>query len=144
MSLLWGPADLLSGITVHALTSSEGDSDSASGGVLAISRDSWRIKEALRQNTVVAIKAETGSGKTMLGPQYLRHEVGSWPVLIVQKSCFAAEMVVKSLVESQHLDKDHLHLRTGIHEDDVFCNSNHSGTQYSVITYGILYEWLRT
>ena len=140
MSLLWGPADLLSGFTVHALKTSEGDSDLASRGFLPISRDAWRIKEAIRENIVVAIKAETGSGKTMLGPQFLREEVGGWPVLIVQKSCFAAEMVVKSLVESQHLYKDHLHLRTGIHETDVFC---HSGTQFSVITYGTLYEWLR-
>ena len=125
MSLLWG------------------DSDLASSNCLPISRDSWRIKEAIRQNTVVAIKAEPGSGKTMLGAQCLRQEVGSWPVLIVQKSCCAAEMVVKSLVESQKLDRRHLHLRTGLHETDVFCDANHSVTQYSVITYGILYEWFK-
>ena len=125
MSLLWG------------------DSDLASENCLPIFGDSWRIKEAVKQNTVVAIKAEPGSGKTMLGAQCLRQEVGSWPVLIVQKSCCAAEMVLKSLVESQNLVRRHLHLHTGLHDTDVFCDANHSGTQYSVITYGILYEWFK-
>jgi hypothetical protein len=87
----------------------------------------------------VAIKAETGSGKTMQGPQYLRQEVQLWPVLIVQKSCFAAELVVKSLVEGFGLQRRHLQLRTGLHEKDPFSPA----IQYSVITYGILWEWLR-
>ena len=141
MCLLWDAADQLSGITVLAQPSSVGDSDLAVTDTLPISRDEQHIKQAIRDNTVVAIKAETGSGKTMLGPQFLRQEVRRWPVLIVQKSCFAAEKVVQSLVESQRLVKDQLHLRTGIHESDFFCPS---GTQFSVITYGILYEWLRT
>ena len=146
MSLLWGAADQLSGITVHALPPSVGDSDLAFTDTLPISRDEWHIKQAIRENTVVAIKAETGSGKTMLGPQFLRQEVGRWPVLIVQKSCFAAEKVVQSLVESQHLVKDQLHLRTGIHESGTKFSSAtfSSATHFSVITYGILYEWLRT
>ena len=94
---------------------------------------------AIRAHTVVAIKAETASGKTMKGPQYLSQEVNS-PVLIVQKSCLAADLVVSSLVEAFDLDRRHLHLRTGLHDTDAFCHA----TWYSVITYGILWEWLRT
>ena len=146
MSLLWGAADQLSGITVHALPPSVGDSDLAFTDTLPISRDEWHIKQAIRENTVVAIKAETGSGKTMLGPQFLRQEVGRWPVLIVQKSCFAAEKVVQSLVECQDFRKAQLHLRTGNHESGTdFASSTFSkATHFSVVTYGILYQWLRT
>ena len=140
MALVWRPDELPSRCSVHALTPSEGDSDLASGQRLPIERDSWKIKQAIRENTVVAIKAETASGKTMQGPQYLRREVQLWPVLIVQKSCFAAELVVKSLVEGFGLQRCHLQLRTGLHEKDPFSPA----IQYSVITYGILWEWLRT
>ena len=140
MTLVWCPEELPSGCTVHVLNPSEGDSDLASSNRLPIERDSWNIKTAIREHIVVAIKAETASGKTMLGPQYLRQEVQSWPVLIVQKSCFAAELVVNSLVEAFDLRRRHLHLRTGLHDADAFCPA----TQYSFITYGILYEWLRT
>ena len=95
---------------------------------------------AIRAHTVVAIKAETGSGKMMKGPQYLSQEVNSAPVLIVQKSCLAADLVVSSLVEAFDLDRRHSHLRSGLHDADAFCRA----TRYSVITYGILWEWLRT
>ena len=146
MSLLWGAADQLSGITVLAQPPSVGDSDLAFTDTLPISRDEWHIKQAIRENTVVAIKAETGSGKTMLGPQFLRQEVGNWPVLIVQKSCFAAEKVVQSLVECQDFRKAQLHLRTGNHEyGTAFASSTFSkATHFSVVTYGILFQWLRT
>ena len=140
MALVWRPDELPSRCSVHELTPSVGDSDVASGQCLPIERDSWQIRQAIRENTVVAIKAETASGKTMQGPQYLRREVKEWPVLIVQKSCFAAELVVKSLVEGFGLQRRHLQLRTGLHEKDPFSPA----IQYSVITYGILWEWLRT
>ena len=140
MALVWWPEELPSGCTVHALNPSVGDSDLASGRCLPIERDSWQIRQAIRDNTVVAIKAETASGKTMQGPQYLRREVNGWPVLIVQKSCFAADLVVNSLVEAFDLDRRHLHLRSGLHDQDAFSRA----TRYSVITYGILWEWLRT
>ena len=140
MALVWRPEELPPGCTVQALNHSVGDSDVASGKSLPIERDSWKIKTAIREHTVVAIKAETASGKTMQGPQYLRQEVHCWPVLIVQKSCFAAELVVNSLVEGFGLDRCHLQLRTGLHEKDPFSPA----IQYSVITYGILWEWLRT
>ena len=71
-------------------------------------------------------------------PQYLRDEVKKWPVLIVQKSCLAAEKVVDSLVEEFKVNRRDLHLRTGNHDAESFQN----WTQYSVITYGILWEWL--
>ena len=140
MAPVWWPEELPPGCTVHALNHSECDSDLASGHRLPIERDSWQIKNAIREHTVVAIKAETASGKTMQGPQYLRQEVHCWPVLIVQKSCFAAELVVNSLVEGFGYDRRHLQLRTGLHDKDAFSPA----IQYSVITYGILWEWLRT
>jgi hypothetical protein len=141
MALVWRPDELPSRCSVHVLTPSVGDSDLASGQCLPIERDSWQIRQAIRENTVVAIKAETASGKTMQGPQYLRQEVHCWPVLIVQKSCFAADLVVNSLVEAFDLDRRHLHLRSGLHDQDAFSRAT---TRYSVITYGILWEWLRT
>jgi len=146
MSLLWCAADQLSGIQVKSLESSVGDSELALSETLPIARDEGDIKKAIRENTVVAIKAETGSGKTMLGPQFLRQQVGNWPVLIVQKSCFAAERVVQSLVECQGSVKARLHLRTGNHESGTdFSSATFSNaTHFSVVTYGILNEWLRT
>ena len=146
MSLLWGAGDQLSGIQVRSLSPSVGDSELALSNTLPIARDEGDIKKAIRENTVVAIKAQTGSGKTMLGPQFLRQEVGNWPVLIVQKSCFAAEKVVQSLVECQDFRKAQLHLRTGNHESGTdFASSTFSkATHFSVVTYGILFQWLRT
>ena len=138
MSLVWEDHELPPGCTVQALQHSDRDL-SLAAGILPIERDAWQIKSAIRGHTVVAIKAETGSGKTMKGPQYLREEVNHWPVLIVQKSCLAAEKVVSSLEEGFHLDRSHLHLRTGIHDAESF----QAWTRYSVITYGILWEWLR-
>ena len=140
MALVWGSAELPPGCTVQALKPSVGDSDLASGNFLPIERDSWNIRNAIRAHTVVAIKAETGSGKTMKGPQYLSQEVHSAPVLIVQKSCLVADLVVRSLVDAFATDRSCLHLRTGVYDKDTFCNA----TWYSVITYGILWEWLRT
>ena len=139
MALVWGHHELPPGCSVQALHHSESDSSLASGNFLPIERDAWKIKSAIREHTVVAIKAETGSGKTMKGPQYLREEVNHWPVLIVQKSCLSAEKVVSSLEEGFHLDRSHLHLRTGIYDAASF----QAWTRYSVITYGILWEWLR-
>ena len=141
MALVWGDHELPPGCSVQALQHSESDSSLASGKYLPIERDSWKIKTAIREHTVVAIKAETGSGKTMKGPQYLSDEVNHAPVLIVQKSCFAADLVVNSLVEAFDLDRRHLHLRSGLHDQDAFSRAT---TRYSVITYGILWEWLRT
>ena len=140
MALVWGPAELLPGCTVQALNPYVGDSELASGNSLPIERDSWKIRMVIRAHTEVAIKAETGSGKTMKGPQYLSQEVNSAPILIVQKSCLAADLVVSSLVEAFGVDRSHLYLRTGLYDADAFCHA----TWYSVITYGILWEWLRT
>ena len=140
MALVWCPEELPPGCTVQALKHSVADPSLASGRTLPIEPDAWKIKMAIRAHTVVAIKAETASGKTMKGPQYLSQEVNSAPVLIVQKSCLAADLVVSSLVEAFDLDRRHLHLRTGLHDKDAFCHA----TWYSVITYGILWEWLRT
>ena len=139
MALVWRPHELPPGCSVQALHHSESDSSLASGTSLPIERDSWEIKTAIREHTVVAIKAETGSGKTMKGPQYLSEEVNHAPVLIVQKSCLAADKVVSSLEEGFDLDRSHLHLRTGLYDADSF----EYWTWYSVITYGILWEWLR-
>ena len=141
MSLVWLPCELPEGCTVKKLDHSQGDEELSSGKFLPIERDELRIKHQIRRNSVVAIKAETGSGKTMKGPQYLREEVSDWPVPIVQKSCLAADLVVQSLVEAFNIPRDRLHLRTGIHDTDTFHDLS---TGYSVITYGILWEWLPT
>ena len=138
MSLVWEDHELPPECTVQALQPSDCDL-SLAAGMLPVERDEWPIKTAIREHTVVAVKAETGSGKTMKVPQYLREEVNKWPVLIVQKSCLAAERVVSSLEEGFHLDRRLLHLRTGNHDAESFQNWTH----YSVITYGILWEWLR-
>ena len=138
MALVWQPNELPAGFQVHALRSSGSDPAFVSGHVLPIEGKVWEIKTAIRQHTVVAIKAETGSGKTMKGPQYLSQEVGK-PVLIVEVSCLAAEKVVSSLTEGFGVERSHLHLRSGIYDLDTF----HDGTRFSVITYGMLWEWLR-
>ena len=139
MALVWGHHDLPPGCSVQALRHFESDSSFASGQLLPIERKAWEIKTAIRENTVVAIKAETGSGKTMKGPQYLSEEVNYAPVLIVEVSCLAAEKVVSSLAEGFGVERCHLHLRSGIYDKDTF----QTWTWFSVITYGILWEWLR-
>ena len=139
MSLVWDQNELPTGCHVKALSPSESDPSFASGQVLPIDHKAWEIKTAIRENTVVAIKAQTGSGKTMKGPQYLSEEVNYAPVLIVEVSCLAAEKVVSSLAEGFGVERCHLHLRSGIYDKDTF----ETWTWFSVITYGILWEWLR-
>ena len=96
MALVWRQEELPSGCSMTVLSHSLGSDDGCSDR-LPIEQDSGIILRAIRENSVVAIKAETGSGKTMKGPEYLRKEVQRWPVLIMQKSCFAAELVVQAL-----------------------------------------------
>ena len=139
MALVWQQAELPPGCTLTVLSHSPGISDPLAYQSLPIEQDSGKILHAIRERSVVAIKAETGSGKTMKGPEYLRNEVQGWLVLIVQKSCFAAELVVESLKNVFGWSVDRLHLKTGVHDAEAQLNKR--WTQLSVITYGISWEW---
>ena len=74
----------------------------------------------------------------MKGPEYLLKEVQGWPVLIMQKSCFAAESVLTSLKTAFSWPEERLHLKTGVRDAEA---PFHRWTQFSVITYCILWEW---
>ena len=95
--------------------------------------------QLIRDNSVSAIKAETGSGKTMKGPAYLQSVVAPRPVVIVQKSCFAAASVFSSLRDAFAWPDKRLHLKTGLHDAEAGFDSY--WTQLSIITYGVLWEW---
>ena len=107
--------------------------------MLPIQQDETKILQSIRDNSVCAIKAETGSGKTMKGPAYLLSVVDPRPVVIVQKSCFAAASVFSSLKDAFDWPAYRRHLKTGLHDADAPFDPK--WTQLSIITYGILWEW---
>ena len=107
--------------------------------MLPIQQDENKILQLIRDNSVSAIKAETGSGKTMKGPAYLKSVVDPLPVFIVQKSCFAAASVFSSLRDAFAWPEKRLHLKTGLHDAEAPFHSYL--TQLSIITYGVLWEW---
>ena len=104
------------------------------------------IQVWLGKHVVGGLKAETGCGKTMVMPEELykylaeRSDTYSPAILLVQKNVYTAEKVVDSLVQAFGWRRHRLHLRTGRHETDRF---EQGWTQLSVITYGILWEWVK-
>ena len=137
MSLVWRPEELPASCSITTFASSPG-SDCGWSRKLPIEQDAEEILQSISEKSVVAIKAETGSGKTMKGPAYLLEVVDPLPVLIVQKSCFAAESVFTSLKTAFSWPEERLHLKTGVHDAEA---PFHRWTQFSVITYGMLWEW---
>jgi hypothetical protein len=138
MSLVWQPEELQPGCSITTFAPSPG-SNCISTERLPIQLDEDRILPLIRANAVSAIKAETGSGKTMKGPEYLQRIVDPLPVVIVQKSCFAAASVFSSLRDAFDWPEKRLHLKTGLHDTEASFDSY--WTQLSIITYGVLFEW---
>ena len=142
MALVWRHEELPSECSITTLATSFGDPEfSTETEKLPIQLFKGSIVESIKANMVTGIKAETGSGKTMKGPEYLFYAVGaSRPVVIVQKSCFAAASVYASLRDAFNWPHSRLHLLTGQHTDEAEFD-NHL-TQLSIITYGVLFKWL--
>ena len=102
------------------------------------------IVEAIKANMITGIKAETGSGKTMKGPDYLYDAVGRQPVVIVQKSCFAAKSVYASLRDAFQWPCSRLHLVTGQVTNETEGYNTEFDDRYtllSIITYCVLIKW---
>ena len=142
MALVWRPKELPRKCSITTLATSFGDPEfSTESGKLPIQDFKGIIVESIKANMVTGIKAETGSGKTMKGPEYLWNAVGaSRPVVIVQKSCFAAASVYASLRDAFGWPVSRLHLLTGQHTDEA--DFEPRWTQLSIITYGVLFKWL--
>ena len=121
MALVWRPHELPPKCSITTLDTSLGDPQfSTDSGKLPIQFFEGSIVESIKAHKVTGIKAETGSGKTMKGPEYLYAAVGqSRPVVIVQKSCFAAASVYASLKDAFHWPRSRLHLLTGQHTDET-------------------------
>ena len=93
---------------------------------------------------ILGLQGATGSGKTMLAPEYLltslyRYDRRHPCVCLVQDSVFSARQVVASLVDVFRWRRDRIHLRTSGDTEDNFSTG---WTQLSVINYGILWKWL--
>ena len=137
MALVWQQEELSSECSITTLASSFGDPEfSTETEKLPIQLFEGSIVESFKANMVTGIKAETGSGKTMKGPEYLYDAVGrNRPVVIVQKSCFAAATVFSSLRDAYGWPESRLHLKTGLHSEEAEFHSY--TTQLSIITYGV-------
>ena len=146
MALVWQQEELSSECSITTLATSFGDPEfSTETEKLPIQLFEGSIVESIKANMVTGIKAETGSGKTMKGPEYLFYAVGaSRPVVIVQKSCFAAASVYASLRDAFNWPESRLHLLTGQHTDETEYNTEFDTrlTLLSIITYGVLFKWL--
>ena len=145
MALVWRREEIPSQCSIVDLESSFGDPEfSIESGKLPIQEFQGMIVEAIKANMVTGIKAETGSGKTMKGPEYLYDAVGKRPVVVVQKSCFAAISVYASLI-AFHWPNTRLHLVTGQTRNDTEAYNTEFHDRYtwvSIITYGVLFKWL--
>ena len=138
MALLWQQEELPSECSITTLATSLGNPE-ISAEQLPIQLLEASIVASIEANSVTALKAETGSGKTMKGPEYLFRVVDRRPVLIVEKSCFAAASVHASLSVAFGWPAGRLHLSTGQHPDEAYFEPR--WTQLSIITYGILFKW---
>ena len=138
MALLWQQEELPSECAITPLATSLGNPE-ISAEQLPIQLFEASIVASIEANSVTALKAETGSGKTMKGPEYLFRVVDRRPVLIVEKSCFAAASVHASLSVAFGWRAGRLHLSTGQHKDQA--DFEPSWTQLSIITYGVLFKW---
>ena len=145
MALVWRPQELPPKCSITTLDTSLGDPQfSTDSGKLPIQFFEGSIVESIKAHKVTGIKAETGSGKTMKGPEYLYDAVGRRPVVIVQKSCFAATSVYASLIAFQW-PNSRLHLVTGQVTNDTEAYNTEFNDRYtllSIITYGVLFKWL--
>ena len=139
MALVWQQEELQSECSITTLATSLGNPE-ISTEKLPIQLFEDRIVASIEANSVTAIKAETGSGKTMKGPDYLSQVVDRHPVLIVEKSCYAAGSVYASLRDAFGWHESRLHLLTGQHTEEADFDSR--WTQLSIITYGVLFKWL--
>ena len=146
MALVWQQEELSSECSITTLATSFGDPEfSTETEKLPIQLFEGSIVESIKANMVTGIKAETGSGKTMKGPEYLYDAVGRRPVVIVQKSCFAAASVYASLRDAFKWPHSRLHLLTGQHTDETEGYNTEFDDRYtllSIITYGVLFKWL--
>ena len=141
MALVWQQEELSSECSITTLATSFGDPEfSTETEKLPIQLFEGSIVESIKANMVTGIKAETGSGKTMKGPDYLSQVVDRHPVLIVEKSCYAAGSVYASLRDAFGWHESRLHLLTGQHTEEADFDSR--WTQLSIITYGVLFKWL--
>ena len=138
MALVWQQEELQPECSITTLATSPGN-PCISTEKLPIQLVEDSIVGLISANSVTGIKAETGSGKTMLGPEYLSRVVHGRPVVIVQKSCYAAASVYSSLRDAFAWPESRLHLKTGLHHEEA--SFNVYSTQISIINYGVLFEW---
>jgi hypothetical protein len=139
MALVWQQEELQSECSITTLATTLGNPE-ISTEKLPIQLFEDRIVALIEANSVTGIKAETGSGKTMKGPEYLSRVVHGRPVVIVQKSCYAAASVYASLRDAFGWPVARLHLLTGQHPEEADFDTR--WTRLSIITYGVLFKWL--
>ena len=108
MTLQWtGEELLLDQCVCRALASFQGDPNLQCSPRLPIEAEKDAVLKVLSAVPVTAVQAPPASGKTLKLPGYLldlnkRQHSCELPVLVVQPSTFAAQLLVKGLV--QHFD----------------------------------------
>ena len=142
--LYWSKAELPSDVKYFTTELQALEGDSRITKELPIFGMKHVIASVLQQFRITGVEGPTGCGKSMGLPEilhsYLRNHVW-WhgAIVLVERSVLAAEQVVESLVNHFGWNRQSIHLRTGKHEYDRFDSKY---TVLSVITYGILWEWL--
>eukprot|EP00959_Pyramimonas_sp_CCMP1952_P248524 5194808-Pyramimonas_sp.AAC.1 len=138
--ILWEANELPDGAYVRKLSSFMGSSYLRDCGALPVAARRDDIMRAIVGNGIVAIKAATGSGKTMIVPQVLQERCPKYAVAIVLPSNFAV-VKLQEAFERHDVFSDCVHVRTGENDEDRFDSRRH---QVSIITYGILWKWIST
>ncbi len=141
----WVDEEIPNDCVRRVLTSFPGDAELRNSGKWPVERDKDCILQAVRENKIVGVKAQPGSGKTMCIPEYLLEvqtqvvRRAGKAVLVVQPACYAAAKIANAFVSLRGRDRRHIHVRTGTHEEQ-FNSYTH---KFSFITYGILWKWNR-
>ena len=155
-SLLWKETELPGDCCMRRLSPALGSQDISTDPPMPIVRDQHEIERAIMENHIVAIRAETGSGKTMKVPEFLFNVVNlpesnsgrpaavvNRPVLLVLKACLAAREVVHALVNLYSWPEKRVHLRTGEDDPDEASHTFKRRQNWiSVTTYDMMWKWL--
>ena len=151
--LMWDDEELPPNCYFRALRQVAEDPRLQGSNLLPIELHRPEIENAIRHNSITAIRAETGSGKSLKLIEYMLSNLNmrgcpsQWPGVVVQHSCFAAEKLAESLVQYCRWPPGAIHVRMGkcaytmdsdsMQESDACFNG---GVNISIITYGILWR----
>ena len=137
---MWEQSELPESVYFRQLHPLKGNQKSRRRNKLPVDAEGPRIVMLSRSNCKLAVRAGTGSGKSVVIPRLLHENVlnSEWPVLVVEISNLAALKLRESYIHFGMRASD-IHLKTGNYGDVPFKPRAH---RITITTYGMLWKWL--